>query len=56
MGSSCSDSCKKGQELKMADDDGTRLILKESDLQMGSHHMKHAEIFGKYVNGYNIKY
>ena len=55
MDSSCSDSGKNGQKIKMTIDNGTRLILKESDLQMGSHHMKHREIFGKYVNGYNLK-
>ena len=51
IGSSCSDGGKNEQELSMTNDDGTRLILKESDLQMGNHHTKHAEIFGKYVNG-----
>ncbi len=55
MGTSCSDRSKNEQELSMTNDDGSRLILKESDLRIGSHHMKHAEIFGKYVNGYNLK-
>jgi len=42
-------------ELGMTKDDGKRLILLRSDLEAGTHHLKHAEIFAKYTNGYNLK-
>ncbi len=35
-------------------DDGTRFLLKKEDLRAGQHHTKHAEIFGKYISGYNV--
>lgn len=34
-------------------DDGHWLILAPEDLQAGIHHTRHAEIFGKYISGYN---
>ncbi len=34
-------------------DNGEWLFLKESDLQAGTYHTRHAEIFDKYVDGYN---
>jgi hypothetical protein len=48
-------SNKNDQELYMTKDDGKRLVLKTSDLEAGIHHLRHAEIFGKYSNGYNLK-
>ena len=39
----------------LTSDDGTRLILPNSDLEAGTHHTRHTEIFGKYIDGYNIK-
>jgi len=35
-------------------DDGTRLLLKNSDLSAGMYHTKHSEIFGQYIDGYNL--
>jgi len=34
-------------------DDGQWLFLKEEDMANGRYHTRHAEIFGKYVTGYN---
>jgi hypothetical protein len=52
-------SCSKGRvdntKLDMTKDDGTRLVLNNSDLKEGTHHLKHAKIFGKYTKGYNTK-
>jgi hypothetical protein len=53
--SSCSEQALQEQDLGMARDDGKRLILQKSDLEAGKHHLKHAELFGKYTNGYNLK-
>lgn len=41
-------------ETGITPDDGNRLILSNADLSAGAHHIKHAEIFGKYVSGYNL--
>ena len=35
-------------------DDGTWFVLDPADLDAGTHHTRHAEIFGKYVTGYNL--
>lgn len=42
------------EDIGITTDDGTRLILKTSDLSAGTHHTRHAEIFGKYIDGYNL--
>lgn len=34
-------------------DDGTPLLLTAGDTVVGTHHTKHAEVFGKYVTGFN---
>src|SRR5574341_204344 len=34
-------------------DDGKWFVLSKDDLAGGTHHTRHAEIFGKYVKGYN---
>lgn len=34
-------------------DNGSWFYLKSTDLSEGAHHLKHAQIFGKYVEGYN---
>jgi hypothetical protein len=52
---SCSTNTIDKKELSTTKDDSTRLILKKSDLEAGTHHLKHATIFGKYSNGYNLK-
>ena len=51
----CSDKDVDNVGLSMTSDDGTRLILQESDLEAGLHHLRHAEIFSQYTNGYNLK-
>jgi len=51
----CSEKQGDIDNLKMTTDDGTRLILQDSDLAAGTHHIRHAEIFAKYSNGYNLK-
>ncbi len=43
----------KNDDNKMTIDDGNWFFLKTDDLQEGEHHLKHGEIFGKYVEGYN---
>lgn len=40
-------------KLAATTDDGTWLVLNKADLAAGTHHTRHAEIFGKYVKGYN---
>ncbi len=35
-------------------DDGTRFVLKAKDLSAGTYHIRHAEIFGRNLNGYNL--
>ncbi len=44
---------QKNDNLFATQDDGTRLILKDSDVSLGTYHTKHYKIFGKYVSGYN---
>ncbi len=39
--------------MQATTDDGTWLILKETDLANGEYHTRHAETFGKYVQGIN---
>jgi hypothetical protein len=51
----CSDKDVDNVDLSMTSDDDTRLILRESDLEAGTHHLRHAEIFSQYTNGYNLK-
>jgi hypothetical protein len=34
-------------------DDGTWFILPASETTLGAHHLRHFEVFGKYVTGYN---
>jgi hypothetical protein len=50
----CSDD-RVDTTLTMTTDDGTRLILQHSDLKAGTYHTRHSEIFGKYIDGYNLK-
>jgi hypothetical protein len=51
----CSDKNVKEVTLSVTTDDGTRLILEDSELEAGTHHTRHIEIFGKFTNGYNLK-
>lgn len=50
----CSDE-NEGTTLTTTSDDGKRLILTDPDLNAGIYHTRHAEIFGKYIDGYNLK-
>ena len=52
---SCLKKAGEDQVLGRTKDDGTRLILKKSDLKSGTHHLNHRKIFGNYSNGYNLK-
>ena len=36
-------------------DDGTWFVLPDSDVKLGAHHTRHAEVFGKCVAGYNAQ-
>src|SRR5438874_13746592 len=36
-------------------DDGAWFVLPESDVKLGAHHTRHAEVFGKYLTGYNAQ-
>jgi len=40
-------------QLKATRDNGEWFLLNKNDLVAGAHHTRHAEIFGKYVDGYN---
>jgi hypothetical protein len=40
-------------KLEATTDNGEWFLLKKDDLADGAHHTRHAEIFGKYVKGYN---
>lgn len=40
-------------EFAATTDDGEWFVLKKEDLAGGTHHTRHAEIFAKYVTGYN---
>jgi len=40
-------------KLEATRDNGERFLLKKDDVAAGPHHTRHAEIFGKYVDGYN---
>ncbi|WP_456409437.1 hypothetical protein [Caldithrix abyssi] len=46
--------CKTQNQLHPTSDDGSWFVLKKDDLTAGTHHTRHAEIFGKYVSGYNL--
>ena len=50
---SCSNSPKEKSHLSATTDDGDWFFLKQDDLATGAHHTRHAEIFGKYIDGYN---
>lgn len=39
--------------LEATQDNGEWFVLTKADLAAGTHHTRHAEIFGKYVKGYN---
>ena len=52
---SCSTEKPELEILSETKDDGSRLVLKKSDLLAGTHHLQHEKIFGKYTNGYNLK-
>jgi hypothetical protein len=39
--------------MKKTGDDGQWLFLKRGTVSLGSHHIKHAELFGEYVSGFN---
>ncbi len=41
-------------ESNITSDNGKRLLLSTADLSAGTYHTRHAEIFGKYINGYNL--
>ena len=49
----CEHQKPKNTDLTVTKDDGSRLILKKEDVANGAHHTKHAEVFGKYISGYN---
>ena len=51
----CSDNNINDVILTVTTDDGTRLILQDSDLEAGTHHTRHIEIFGNFTYGYNLK-
>ncbi len=51
--SHASDESNPGARLQPTRDNGQWFVLKKSDLAAGTHHTRHAEIFGKYVTGYN---
>ena len=36
-------------------DDGAWLVLPDSEASLGPHHTRHAQVFGKYVTGYNAQ-
>jgi len=40
-------------KLEATRDNGEWFVLNKDDVAAGAHHTRHAEIFGKYVNGYN---
>ncbi len=40
-------------QLKATRDNGEWFLLNKDDIAAGAHHTRHAEIFGKYVKGYN---
>jgi hypothetical protein len=40
-------------KLEATLDDGEWFLLNKTDLVAGTHHARHAEIFGKYIKGYN---
>lgn len=50
---SCEHQETKNLDYSITKDDGSWLILKKEDISNGSYHTKHAEIFGKYISGYN---
>jgi hypothetical protein len=52
--SACSDD-RMNTTLTMTTDDGTRLIIPHTDLKAGTYHTRHAEMFSKYIDGYNLK-
>lgn len=39
--------------MKATTDNGSWLVLEKEDLAGGTYHTRHAELFGKYVDGYN---
>ena len=47
-------SAQNGEpKLEATRDNGEWFLLNKNDLAAGAHHTRHAEIFGKYVQGYN---
>ncbi|NOZ60192.1 MAG: hypothetical protein GXO74_00775 [Calditrichaeota bacterium] len=51
--------CHKSQQTNdpnftVTKDDGNWLFLNKEDVSNGTYHTKHAEVFGKYVSGYNV--
>jgi len=48
-------SCeKKSISSAQTIDDGTRFLVSDKDLAAGTHHTRHAEIFGRTLSGYNL--
>ncbi|NOX87733.1 MAG: hypothetical protein GXO77_01820 [Calditrichaeota bacterium] len=45
--------CNTKSDLKPTRDNGSWFFLSKEDLSAGVHHTRHAEIFGKYAEGYN---
>lgn len=45
--------CQEGDSLMATQDNGGWFLLTKEDLAGGTHHTRHADIFGKYVTGYN---
>jgi len=43
----------KNKDFTATKDDGSWFILKKEDVSNGAYHTKHAEVFGKYISGYN---
>ncbi len=48
-------ACKQKQIVPgPTTDDGSRFLLSEDDLSAGTFHTRHAELFGRAINGYNL--
>ncbi len=49
----CEHQETKNTDFTVTKDDGSWFILKKEDVSNGAYHTKHAEVFGKYIFGYN---
>lgn len=46
-------ACRQNGDYSMTTDDGSWLVLTQADISHGTYHTQHADIFGKYISGYN---